>query len=54
MTKLDVSKCENSLIDIYVPLILSEELQNLYEELKELGYNLFDINDKFYQDICTP
>ena len=25
----------------------------LYNELKELGYDLFDINDKFYQDICT-
>ena len=22
--------------------------------MKELGYNIFDINDAFYQDICTP
>ena len=24
------------------------------EQIKELGYNKFDINDKFYQDICSP
>ena len=54
MTKLDLSVCKDLSIDIYVPLTLSQELQNLYEELKELGYDLFDINDKFYQDICSP
>ena len=26
----------------------------LYNELKDLGYNLFDSNDKFYNDICIP
>ena len=26
----------------------------MYEQLKELGYDMFNINDKFYQDICTP
>ena len=54
LTKLNLSLCKDLLIDIYVPLRLSQELHNLYEELKELGYELFDINDKFYQDICTP
>ena len=29
--------------NIYVPMTLSEELNNLYNELKDLGYNLFDI-----------
>ena len=53
-TRLDLSVCENIPIDIYIPLVLSEELNNLYNELKDLGYNLFDINDEFYQDICTP
>ena len=24
------------------------------EQLKESGYNMFDRNDKFYNDICTP
>ena len=26
----------------------------MYEDLKSYGYNLFDKNDKFYTDICTP
>ena len=53
-TRLNLSICKNIPIDIYIPLVISDELNNLYNELKDLGYNLFDINDKFYQDICTP
>ena len=53
-TRLNISVCKDLLIDIYFPLELSQELKNLYEELKELGYDLFDINAPFYQDICTP
>ena len=53
-TKLDLSICSDISIDIYVPVELSPKLQNLYNELKDLGYDLFDINDDFYQDICTP
>ena len=54
MTKFNLSVCKDIPIDINIPVILSDELQNLYEELKNLGYDLFDINDEFYQDICTP
>ena len=32
----------------------SPAIKDLYNELKEQGYNLFDLNDKFYNDICTP
>ena len=39
---------------IYIPIQLSEETKKLYEDLKNKGYNLFDKNDKFYTDICTP
>ena len=53
-TKLNLSVCEDVTIDIYIPLKLSDELLNLYNELKEQGYNLFDLNDKFYNEICTP
>ena len=53
-TKLDLSVCSDVKIDIYVPIQLSEETKKLYEELKSQGYNLFDKNDKFYKDICTP
>ena len=53
-TKLNLSVCNNLTIDIYKPVILSEKIQNLYNQLKELGYDLFDINSPFYNDICTP
>ena len=53
-TKLDLSICQNTTIDVYVPVVLSEELHNLYNELKEKGYDLFDENSNFYNDICTP
>ena len=53
-TKLDLTLCDNTSISIYIPLILSEELKDLYNQLKDQGYNLFDINGQFYQDICTP
>ena len=55
-TKLNLSICdnENVNIDIYIPVVLSEKTRNLFNELKEMGYNLFDINSPFYNDICTP
>ena len=33
---------------------LNEENKKLYEKMKESGYDMFNINDPFYQDICTP
>ena len=33
---------------------LSEETKQLYNQIKESGYDMFNINDPFYQDICTP
>ena len=53
-TKLNLSICSGININLYVPLSLSEETKNMAEQIKELGYNMFDINDKFYQDICSP
>ena len=52
-TKVNLSICSNT-INLYVKLELSDETKELYNQLKELGYNMFDINDPFYQDICTP
>ena len=52
-TKLDLSVCTNTYINLYVPIELDEKTQKLYESMKEQGYNLFDKNDKFYHDICT-
>ena len=51
---LDISICENTTIDLYIPISMSYKRQQLYNDLQEYGYDLFDINDPFYQDICSP
>ena len=53
-TKLNSSICSGISFNLYVKFDLSDELQILSQQIKESGYNMFDINDKFYQDICTP
>ena len=53
-TKLNISLCDGTPINIYLPIELSEGIKQLYEQMKESGYDMFDINDPFYQDICTP
>ena len=53
-TKLNLSICSGVNINLYVKLELSGETKMLSEQIKELGYDMFDINDRFYQDICSP
>ena len=53
-TKLNLSLCDDILINIYVPMELSKDTRQLYDKIKESGYDMFNINDPFYQDICTP
>ena len=52
-TKLNISICENIPINIYVKADLSGEIKYTYEQLKELGYDMFNIDVPFYQDMCT-
>ena len=49
--KIDLSKCNS--IDLNIPITLDAHNEFLYKDLQEQGYDLFDINDKFYQDICS-
>ena len=51
--KLDLSICENN-INVLYPLTLDENGQNLLEDMNEQGYDMFDFDGIFYQDICTP
>ena len=53
-TKLDLEICQNVSIYINTPVSLSSDIESLYESLNKSGYNLFDSNDSFYNDICTP
>ena len=50
--KLNLSICNK--ITQYIPFKLSEEKEKYYQEIIKQGYNPFDINDKFYREICTP
>ena len=52
--KLNLSLCNSSTIDLYIPITLDQKMINLYEDLQKNGYDLFDINDPFYTDICSP
>ena len=51
--QLDLSICESTSIDLYIPVTLSKETQSLYSQLSEQGYDLFNENDSFYQDVCA-
>ena len=52
-TKIDLIKCKDTPVKISVPKILDEETLNIYNNLNSLGYNLFNSNDSFYNDICS-
>ena len=54
LQQLNLSVCEKTPIDIYIPIELSDEREDLYRDLKELGYDLFNEKDSFYTDICSP
>ena len=49
-----MSVCEDLRIDIYAPISLNLEQSELFSSLSNSGYNLFNENDSFYNDICTP
>ena len=51
LMSLDI--CKDILITVRIPINLNEETQNIYDSLVQSGYNLFDINDNFYNDICS-
>ena len=50
---LQLEECSKNKISIDVPVELDSELEGLYKWLLESGYNLFDPNDTFYNDICA-
>ena len=53
-TKLNLSICKDETINLYVKAELSGEIKDTYEYMKSLGYDMLNINDQFYQDICIP
>ena len=51
--KLDLNYCNNTPITIYAPIEMSENMVNKYDSAAEQGYNIYNSNDSFYNDICT-
>ena len=45
--------CDDTTININVPVSLNENTELLYSSLSNSGYNMFDLNDSFYTDVCT-
>ena len=53
-TKLNLTICSENSINLYVKMELNDEMKDIYEQTKNLGYNIFDLDDPFYNDICVP
>ena len=53
LKKLSLDICENIYISISIPANLDDNTKYIYNSLYNSGYNLFDLNDSFYNDICS-
>ena len=51
--KLDLDICDSKYVELRLPIVLKEYKLDLITNTKELGYNIFDLNDSFYHDICS-
>ena len=50
---IPLDECKDIPISVNVPVNLDENTLNVYNSLSQSGYNLFNINDDFYNDICS-
>ena len=53
LNKLSLDVCSDIQITINVPVNLDDTLDSLAKSLSDSGYNLFNENDSFYNDICS-
>ena len=51
MIPLDI--CDDTTVNINIPVVLDDVTESLYKSLNNSGYNLFDLNDSFYNDVCS-
>ena len=51
--KLDLSLCSQNNIEIRIPLVVKQYKMDLILRARDLGYNILDLNDTFYKDICS-
>ena len=50
---INLEICEGIFINIYAPVTLEENTEILFKSMSDSGYNLFNLNDSFYNDICS-
>ena len=50
---INLDICEGIFINIYSPVTLKDSTETLYQSMSNSGYNLFNLNDSFYNDICS-
>ena len=50
---LEINLCKDNFIEIRLPLVLKKYKMDLVLKASSLGYNIFDLNDPFYHDICS-
>ena len=53
LNQLNLDVCSETQITIHVPVHLDDTLDSLAKSLSDSGYNLFNENDSFYNDICS-
>ena len=53
LQQINLSYCNNVKIDVYPPINLDNLSFNSVKHLKSQGYNLFNSNDSFYNDLCS-
>ena len=50
---LELKECTGTNVIINSPIELNSYIESLYDHLSKYGYNLFNGNDSFYNDICA-
>ena len=50
---IDLDICEGIFINIYTPVTLKDSTESLFQHMSNSGYDLFNLNNSFYNDICT-
>ena len=53
LKKLSLDICSDLAISVNIPVHLDKGTQSVYDSLSKSGYNLFNLNDSFYTDICS-
>ena len=51
---VDLSVCKDTPIFINAPIQLEENKLIIYQNAKNQGYDIYNPNDTFYNDVCTP